>query len=158
MNTRSEYDLLGNMDVPADALYGIQTLRAAQNFSITGVPISHFPELIKALAMVKAAAARTNQEMKLLTPEKADAIVYACQDLIQGQYHDQFIVDVIQGGAGTSTNMNANEVIANIALMKLGHEKERIQIPTPKRRCKPLTVHQRRLPNSGMPWHSICCR
>ncbi|NLU97063.1 aspartate ammonia-lyase [Marinomonas sp. UCMA 3892] len=123
MNTRSEYDLLGNMDVPADALYGIQTLRAAQNFSITGVPISHFPELIKALAMVKAAAARTNQEMKLLTAEKADAIVYACQDLIQGQYHDQFIVDVIQGGAGTSTNMNANEVIANIALMKLGREK-----------------------------------
>jgi len=123
MNTRSEYDLLGNMDVPADALYGIQTLRAAQNFSITGVPISHFPELIKALAMVKAAAARTNQEMKLLTPEKADAIVYACQDLIQGQYHDQFIVDVIQGGAGTSTNMNANEVIANIALIKLWREK-----------------------------------
>lgn len=123
MNTRSEYDLLGNMDVPADALYGIQTLRAAQNFSITGVPISHFPELIKALAMVKAAAARTNQEMKLLTTEKADAIVYACQDLIQGQHHDQFIVDVIQGGAGTSTNMNANEVIANIALTKLGYEK-----------------------------------
>ncbi|MGB0783434.1 MAG: aspartate ammonia-lyase [Marinomonas sp.] len=123
MNTRSEYDLLGNMDVPVDALYGIQTLRAAQNFSITGVPISHFPELIKALAMVKAAAARTNQEMKLLSAEKADAIVYACQDLIQGQYHEQFIVDVIQGGAGTSTNMNANEVIANIALMKLGHEK-----------------------------------
>ena len=123
MNTRSEYDLLGNMDVPADALYGIQTLRAAQNFSITGVPISHFPELIKALAMVKAAAARTNQEMKLLTTEKADAIVFACQDLIQGQYHDQFIVDVIQGGAGTSTNMNANEVIANIALTKLGYEK-----------------------------------
>ncbi|MCW8357513.1 aspartate ammonia-lyase [Marinomonas pontica] len=123
MNTRSEYDLLGNMDVPVDALYGIQTLRAAQNFSITGVPISHFPELIKALAMVKAVAARTNQEMKLLSAEKADAIVYACQDLIQGQYHEQFIVDVIQGGAGTSTNMNANEVIANIALMKLGHEK-----------------------------------
>lgn len=123
MATRSEYDLLGNMDVPADALYGIQTQRAAQNFSITGVPISHFPELIKALAMVKAAAARTNQEMKLLSAEKADAIVFACQDLIQGMHHDQFIVDVIQGGAGTSTNMNANEVIANIALGKLGYEK-----------------------------------
>lgn len=121
MNTRSEYDLLGNLDVPADAYYGIQTLRAAQNFSITGVPISHFPELIRALAMVKAAAARTNQEFGLLTEDKADAIVYACQDLINGQYHDQFIVDVIQGGAGTSTNMNANEVIANIALTKLGH-------------------------------------
>ena len=121
MNTRSEYDLLGNLDVPADAYYGIQTLRAAQNFSITGVPISHFPELIKALAMVKAAAARTNQEFGLLHENKADAIVYACQDLINGQYHEQFIVDVIQGGAGTSTNMNANEVIANIALTKLGH-------------------------------------
>lgn len=123
MNTRSEYDLLGNMDVPSDAFYGIQTLRAAQNFSITGVPIAHFPELIKALAMVKAAAARTNQDMKLLSKEKADVIVLACQDLILGKYHDQFIVDVIQGGAGTSTNMNANEVIANIALEKLGHEK-----------------------------------
>lgn len=123
MTTRSEYDLLGNMDVPADALYGIQTQRAAQNFSITGVPISHFPELIKALAMVKAAAARTNQEMNLLSTEKADAIVFACQDLIQGDHHDQFIVDVIQGGAGTSTNMNANEVIANIALGKLGFAK-----------------------------------
>ncbi|CUB05796.1 aspartate ammonia-lyase [Marinomonas fungiae] len=121
MNTRSEYDLLGNLDVPADAYYGIQTLRAAQNFSITGVPISHFPELIKALAMVKAAAARANQDFGLLDDTKADAIVYACQDLINGQYHDQFIVDVIQGGAGTSTNMNANEVIANIALTKLGH-------------------------------------
>ncbi|WP_417507311.1 aspartate ammonia-lyase [Marinomonas gallaica] len=121
MNTRSEYDLLGNLDVPAEAYYGIQTLRASQNFSITGVPISHFPELIKALAMVKAAAARTNQEFNRLDDEKADAIVYACQDLINGQHHDQFIVDVIQGGAGTSTNMNANEVIANIALTKLGH-------------------------------------
>lgn len=121
MNTRSEYDLLGNLDVPADAYYGIQTLRAAQNFSITGIPISHFPEFIKALAMVKAAAARANQDFGLLSDEKADAIVYACQDLINGQYHDQFIVDVIQGGAGTSTNMNANEVIANIGLTKLGH-------------------------------------
>ncbi|RBO81947.1 aspartate ammonia-lyase [Marinomonas aquiplantarum] len=122
MNTRSEYDLLGNMDLPADALYGIQTQRAAQNFAITGVPISHFPELIKALAMVKASAARTNQEMNLLTDEKADAIVAACQELILGKHHDAFIVDVIQGGAGTSTNMNANEVIANLALTKLGHK------------------------------------
>ncbi|MBJ7551768.1 aspartate ammonia-lyase [Marinomonas ostreistagni] len=121
MSTRSEYDLLGTLDVPEDAYYGIQTLRAAQNFSITGVPISHFPELLKALAMVKAAAARTNQDFGLLSEPKADAIVYACQDLINGKYHEQFIVDVIQGGAGTSTNMNANEVIANIALTKLGH-------------------------------------
>ncbi|RDL43808.1 aspartate ammonia-lyase [Marinomonas piezotolerans] len=122
MNTRSEYDLLGNLHVPANALYGIQTLRAAENFKITGVPIAHFPELIKALAMVKAAAARTNQEFKLLDEDKADAIVFACQDLINGQHHEHFIVDVIQGGAGTSTNMNANEVIANIALLKLGYQ------------------------------------
>ncbi|TPE48879.1 aspartate ammonia-lyase [Maribrevibacterium harenarium] len=123
MNTRIESDLLGTMEVPADAYYGIQTLRAAKNFQITGVPIAHFPELIRALAMVKAAAARTNQDFGQLSDKNADAIVYACQDLIQGLHHDQFIVDVIQGGAGTSTNMNANEVIANIALTKLGFNK-----------------------------------
>lgn len=121
MNTRSEYDLLGYLDVPADAWYGIQTQRAANNFAITGVPISHFPELIRALAMVKQAAALTNQDYGLLNATKTEAIVSACEDVAAGQYLDQFIVDVIQGGAGTSTNMNANEVIANIALAKLGH-------------------------------------
>ncbi|GAA6131133.1 aspartate ammonia-lyase [Halopseudomonas sabulinigri] len=121
MNTRSEYDLLGYQDVPSDAWYGIQTQRAAANFAITGVPISHFPELIRALALVKQAAALTNHDYRLLSTEKTDAIVSACQDITQDQYHDQFIVDVIQGGAGTSTNMNANEVIANVALVKLGH-------------------------------------
>ncbi|ADZ90808.1 aspartate ammonia-lyase [Marinomonas mediterranea] len=123
MNTRSEYDLLGTLDVPADAFYGIQTLRAANNFSITGVAISHFPELIKAMAMVKAAAAHTNFEYKLLEEHQTNAILSACQELIDGHYHNQFIVDVIQGGAGTSTNMNANEVIANIALTKMGYQK-----------------------------------
>ncbi|WP_425055258.1 aspartate ammonia-lyase [Pseudomonas abyssi] len=121
MNTRSEYDLLGYLDVPADAWYGIQTQRAANNFAITGVPISHFPELIRALAMVKQAAALTNQDYGLLNATKTEAIVSACEDVAAGQYLDQFIVDVIQGGAGTSTNMNANEVIANVALAKLGH-------------------------------------
>lgn len=121
MNTRSEYDLLGYLDVPADAWYGIQTQRAANNFAITGVPISHFPELIRALAMVKQAAALTNQDYGLLNATKTEAIVSACEDIAAGQYLDQFIVDVIQGGAGTSTNMNANEVIANVALAKLGH-------------------------------------
>ena len=121
MNTRSEYDLLGYLDVPADAWYGIQTQRAANNFAITGVPISHFPELIRALAMVKQAAALTNQDYGLLNAIKTEAIVSACEDVAAGQYLDQFIVDVIQGGAGTSTNMNANEVIANVALAKLGH-------------------------------------
>ena len=121
MNTRSEYDLLGYLDVSADAWYGIQTQRAANNFAITGVPISHFPELIRALAMVKQAAALTNHDFGLLNATKTEAIVSACEDIASGLYHDQFIVDVIQGGAGTSTNMNANEVIANVALAKLGH-------------------------------------
>ncbi|MBO1519683.1 aspartate ammonia-lyase [Oceanisphaera pacifica] len=121
-NTRIEHDLLGDQAVPADALYGIQTQRAKQNFDITGMPISHFPELVKSLAMVKAAAARANHSHGLLTDEKAGAIQDACQTLINGEHHDQFIVDLIQGGAGTSTNMNANEVIANIGLKKLGHE------------------------------------
>ncbi|MGO1246677.1 MAG: aspartate ammonia-lyase [Oceanisphaera sp.] len=121
-NTRIEHDLLGDQAVPADALYGIQTQRAKQNFDITGMPISHFPELVTSLAMVKAAAARANHSHGLLTDEKANAIQAACQTLINGEHHDQFIVDLIQGGAGTSTNMNANEVIANIGLKKLGHE------------------------------------
>lgn len=116
--TRIEKDLLGEQAVPAAALYGIQTQRAYQNFSITGTPISHFPDLIKALAMVKAAAAKANYQHGLLTEEKLGAITEACTDLINGEHHDQFIVDLIQGGAGTSTNMNANEVIANIGLKK----------------------------------------
>ena len=125
MQTRTEYDLLGEQQVPAEAWYGIQTQRAKQNFNITGVPISHFPELIRALAMVKAAAARANHQLGLLPGHKAEAIETACADIIRGELHDQFIVDLIQGGAGTSTNMNANEVIANLALSKLGHERGR---------------------------------
>jgi aspartate ammonia-lyase len=118
--TRTEADLIGAQAVPADALYGIQTQRAHQNFNITGVPISHFPELVKALAMVKFAAAKANYQHGLLSDEKLKAITEACTDLINGEHHEQFIVDLIQGGAGTSTNMNANEVIANIGLAKLG--------------------------------------
>ncbi|WP_375057166.1 aspartate ammonia-lyase [Zobellella sp. DQSA1] len=125
MQTRTEYDLLGEQQVPAEAWYGIQTQRARQNFNITGVPISHFPELIQALAMVKAAAARANHQLGLLPGYKAEAIEAACADIIRGELHDQFVVDLIQGGAGTSTNMNANEVIANLALSKLGHERGR---------------------------------
>ncbi|GLR29488.1 aspartate ammonia-lyase [Psychrobacter pacificensis] len=121
-HTRIEKDLLGEQAVPATALYGIQTQRAAQNFDITGMPISHFPDLIKALAMVKAAAAKANYQHGLLSEEKLSAITDACSDLIQGEHHEQFIVDLIQGGAGTSTNMNANEVIANIGLKKMGFE------------------------------------
>ncbi|MDI5984656.1 aspartate ammonia-lyase [Halomonas sp. M4R5S39] len=121
MTTRLEHDLLGEMTLPQDVWYGIQTQRALDNFRITGVPISHFPELVRALAMVKAAAAHANQAVGTLEPHKAEAIQAACQDIIDGALHDQFVVDLIQGGAGTSTNMNANEVIANLALSKLGH-------------------------------------
>lgn len=121
MNTRIEHDLLGDMAIPADAWYGIQTQRALDNFPITGVPISHFPELIRALALVKSAAAGANRQLDVLETHKADAIIAACDEISQGRLHDQFVVDLIQGGAGTSTNMNANEVIANLALEKLGY-------------------------------------
>ncbi|MDO0945295.1 aspartate ammonia-lyase [Chromohalobacter israelensis] len=123
MTTRIEHDLLGERALPADAWYGIQTQRALENFRITGIPISHFPELVQALAMVKSAAAHANQELGVLEPHKAEAIQAACADIQAGTLHDQFVVDLIQGGAGTSTNMNANEVIANLALAKLGHPK-----------------------------------
>ncbi|HMF05612.1 MAG TPA: aspartate ammonia-lyase [Methylocella sp.] len=121
---RREHDLLGEADIPADAYWGIHTLRAVENFPITGIPIGHFPELIRALALVKQAAARANRRLKQLSPQKAEAIDHAC-DLIakEGRFHDQFIVDAVQGGAGTSTNMNANEVIANLALEFLGYQR-----------------------------------
>ncbi|GGY43976.1 aspartate ammonia-lyase [Bacterioplanes sanyensis] len=127
MSTRIEYDLLGELAVPADAWYGIQTQRAVNNFAITGVPISHFPQLVKALAQVKQAAAQANRDLGILAPHKAEAIVAACEDIADGALNDQFVVDLIQGGAGTSTNMNANEVIANLALQKLGHGKGEYQ-------------------------------
>ncbi|QTF93052.1 aspartate ammonia-lyase [Halomonas sp. BM-2019] len=123
MTTRTEHDLLGEMSLPQEAWYGIQTQRAVDNFKITGMPIGHFPELVRSLAMVKAAAAQANRELGALEAPKAEAIQAACQDIIEGALHDQFVVDLIQGGAGTSTNMNANEVIANLALTKLGHGK-----------------------------------
>ncbi|WP_148252091.1 aspartate ammonia-lyase [Aidingimonas lacisalsi] len=123
MTTRIEHDLLGERALPADAWYGIQTQRALDNFRTTGIPISHFPELVQALAMVKSAAARANQELGVLELRKAEAIQAACSDIRAGALNDQFVVDLIQGGAGTSTNMNANEVIANLALAKLGHPK-----------------------------------
>jgi aspartate ammonia-lyase len=129
--TRLEHDLLGERDVPADRYYGIQTLRAVENFAITGIPISHYPRLIKSLAYIKKAAALTNQELGLLEPPLADAIARACDEILAGALHDEFVVDVIQGGAGTSTNMNANEVIANRALELLGYEKGRHEVLHP---------------------------
>lgn len=124
---RTEHDLLGDREVPADAYYGVHTLRAVENFPITGTPISIYPELVKALACIKKAAAQTNHHLGLLDTERCDAIVKACDELLDGQLHEQFVVDVIQGGAGTSTNMNANEVIANRALELLGHQKGEYQ-------------------------------
>ncbi|MEU8827164.1 aspartate ammonia-lyase [Streptomyces sp. NPDC048636] len=120
---RREHDLLGDREVPADAYWGIHTLRASENFPVTGTPIATYPHLINALAAVKEAAARANEDLGLLPPAKADAIAAACEEIRRGRLHDQFTVDVIQGGAGTSTNMNANEVIANRALEMLGHAK-----------------------------------
>lgn len=121
--TRSESDLLGECEVPAEAYYGVQTLRAMENFNISGVTLNYFPSLIEALSMVKEAAAEANYELGLLSQSVRDAIVLACHEIQNGKFHDQFVVDMIQGGAGTSTNMNANEVIANRALEILGCEK-----------------------------------
>ncbi len=121
--TRTEHDLLGDREVPADALYGVQTLRAVENFPITGIRLGHFPHLIRSLAMVKQAAARANLTLGILDPEIAGAIDRACTEIIDGHWHGHFVVDVVQGGAGTSTNMNANEIIANRALELLGYER-----------------------------------
>ena len=120
---RLEQDFLGEMRIPSDTYYGIQTYRAVENFPISGVSIASFPELIKALGLVKKASAIANMQFGVLPREIGDAICAACDEIIEGKLHDQFPVDCIQGGAGTSTNMNANEVIANRALELLGHKK-----------------------------------
>ena len=120
---RVEHDLLGERQVPAGAYFGVHTLRAFENFPITGNPISIYPDLIRALACIKQAAALANQELGLLDQERTEAIVKACEEIRAGELHEHFVVDVIQGGAGTSTNMNANEVIANRALEFLGRER-----------------------------------
>jgi aspartate ammonia-lyase len=120
---RVESDSLGSRDIPEQAYWGIHTSRAVENFPIAKRPISVYPELIVALASVKQAAARANAEIGVLDPHKANLIDQACQEIIDGALHDEFVVGVIQGGAGTSTNMNANEVIANRALELAGHQK-----------------------------------
>lgn len=120
---RIEKDFLGEKKIESDKYFGIQTLRAKENFNITTFSISVFPRFIISLAKVKKACALTNYELGDLSEEIKDAIVKACDLIIEGQYHEQFIVDPIQGGAGTSTNMNANEVIANIALELMGYKK-----------------------------------
>jgi aspartate ammonia-lyase len=120
---RVEHDLLGERAVPADAYYGVHTLRALENFPITGMPISIYPDLINALACVKQAAAIANSELQLLDDRRSMAIRLACEEIREGKLHEEFVVDVIQGGAGTSSNMNANEVVANRALELLGRGK-----------------------------------
>ena len=124
---RTEHDLLGDRAVPAGAYYGIHSLRALENFPITGTPISIYPDLVNALACVKQAAAIANCELGLLDDRRSVAIRLACEEIREGKLHDQFVVDVIQGGAGTSTNMNANEVICNRALERLGYRKGEYQ-------------------------------
>lgn len=128
---RIESDLLGELSVPESAYYGIQTQRAINNFQITNHKLSHYPEFIKALAVVKLGAAQANNELGVLSDEHYDAIEFACLELLKGKYADQFPIDMIQGGAGTSVNMNANEVIANIALEFLGKKKGDYQFCSP---------------------------
>jgi aspartate ammonia-lyase len=121
--TRLEHDLLGDRDVPYEYYYGIQTLRALENFNISGITLNFYPDFINSLAIVKMAAAKANYELGLLPKDIADAIFQACQEILDNRFHSHFVVDMIQGGAGTSTNMNANEVIANRALEILGKER-----------------------------------
>lgn len=128
---RTEHDLLGERQVPAEHYYGIQTLRALENYHITGIPIAHYPQMVRALAYIKKAAALANAELGLLDGEIAGAISRACDEILAGELHGEFVVDVIQGGAGTSTNMNANEVIANRALEHLGYARGRYDIIHP---------------------------
>ena len=120
---RTEHDLLGEKSVPADAYYGVQTARALENFHLSGVELRLYPNLIKALAMVKLAAARANFDCGQFSREILTGIEGACREIIDGKLHDQFRLDVLQGGAGTSTNMNANEVITNRALELMGRRK-----------------------------------
>lgn len=128
---RTENDLLGDMQVPADAYYGIQTQRAIDNFYISGVKLYQFPEFIKGLAYVKWAAAETNFQLGLLDEKLKNAIVEAAKEVISGKFDTEFPVDMIQGGAGTSTNMNINEVLANRALELMGHQKGEYQYCSP---------------------------
>ena len=132
---RREHDSLGEREIPNNAYYGVQTLRAMENFAISGVPLRNFAHFVNALAYVKKAAAQANCELGVLSEEKRDAIVQACDEIVAGKLHDQFVVDMMQGGAGTSTNMNANEVIANRGLELMGHAQGRVRST-----CTPTTT------------------
>src|SRR5499433_2014319 len=129
--TRTERDLLGEKQIPADAYYGVQTARALENFKLSGVLINQYPGFVEAWAIVKLAAARANAEVGAMKKDRLEAIEKACAAIREGKYHDQFLVDWYQGGAGTSTNMNANEVLANIGLELTGHKKGEYQFLDP---------------------------
>jgi aspartate ammonia-lyase len=129
--TRTEKDLLGERQIPASAYYGVQTARALENFQISGISIDHYPGFVEAWAIVKLAAARANTDVGAMKKDKLPAIEKAAKAVLDGKYHDQFVVDWYQGGAGTSTNMNANEVLANIALEMSGHQKGEYSIIEP---------------------------
>src|SRR5207344_249202 len=129
--TRTERDLLGTKEVPADAYYGVQTARALENFQLSGISINRYPGYIEAWAIVKLAAARANTAVGAMKPERLAMIEKACQAVRDGKYRDQFMVDWYQGGAGTSTNMNANEVLANVGLELGGHKKGEYQFLEP---------------------------
>ena len=129
--TRIESDLIGSREVPESALYGVQTLRGIENFNISKFHLNEYPLFIQGLAITKMGAAMVNRELDLLTEEQANAIIEACKEILDGKHHDQFPVDMIQGGAGTTTNMNANEVIANRALELMGHKRGEYQFCSP---------------------------
>src|SRR6187549_1635290 len=129
--TRTEHDLLGDKQVPANAYYGVQALRGMENFQLSGVAINHYPGFVEAWAIVKLAAARANTDVGAMKPEVLAGIELAAKAVMDGKYHDQFVVDWYQGGAGTSTNMNANEVLANVALELTGHKKGEYNIVEP---------------------------
>ena len=129
--TRVESDLLGSREIPAKALYGVQTLRGLENFPISKFHLNEYPLFINGLAITKMAAAQANHELGLLTDEQTNGIIVACQEILDGKHHEHFPVDMIQGGAGTTTNMNANEVIANRALEIMGHNRGEYQYCSP---------------------------
>lgn len=129
--TRIESDLIGSREVPADALYGVQTLRGIENFPISNFKLSQYPLFIKGLAITKIGAATANYELGLLTEEMYKSMLTACREMADGKFNDQFPIDMIQGGAGTTTNMNANEVIANRTLELMGHNRGEYQYCSP---------------------------
>ena len=141
--TRTEHDLLGEKQVPADAYYGVQTARALENFQISGIAINHYPGFVEAWAIVKLAAARANTDVGAMKPERLAAIEKASEAMMAGKYHDQFLVDWFQGGAGTSTNMNANEVHGQRRARAHGPQEGRVPVRRAARRPEHVAVDER---------------